>query len=162
MYYGVVSLLGHDAAENVLYGVSLNGRAVMKSTKDHAAKFVGIPLSTWLEVKAKDNTTHAVHIRKNDSAIADHTINPTRIKNTKWGGEERAQVQLTEYRNHQRPFKIKDEVLVLIVQMLRVTVQQSIFPTISMLCSPVSVEAYISLSYTCSFRSFVKSQTQQR
>lgn len=100
MYYGVVSLLGHDAVENVLYGVSLNGRAVMKSTKDHAAKFVGIPLSTWLEVKAKDTTTHAVHIGKNDSAIADHTIVPKKIKNTEWGGEERAQVGLTEYRNH--------------------------------------------------------------
>ena len=100
MYYGVVSLLAHDAVENVLYGVSLNGRAVMKSTKDHAAKFVGIPLSTWLEVKAKDTTTHAVHILKNDSAIADHTIDPKRIKNTNWGGEERAQVELTEYRNH--------------------------------------------------------------
>jgi len=85
MYYGVVSLLAHDAVENVLYGVSLNGRAVMKSTKDHAAKFVGIPLSTWLEVKAKDTTTHAVHILKNDSAIADHTIDPKRIKNTNWG-----------------------------------------------------------------------------
>ena len=100
MYYGVVSLLGHDAVENVLYGVSLNGRAVMKSTKDHAAKFVGIPLSTWLEVKAKDTTTPAAHIGKNDSAIADHTIGPKRIKNTNWGGEERAQVELTEYRNH--------------------------------------------------------------
>lgn len=87
MYYGVVSLLAHDAVENVLYGVSLNGRAVMKSTKDHAAKFVGIPLSTWLEVKAKNITTLAVHIGKKDSAIADHTIDPNLniIKNTSWG-----------------------------------------------------------------------------
>lgn len=143
MYYGVVSLLGHDTVENVLYGVSLNGRAVMKSTTDHTAKFVGIPMSTWLEVKAKGTTTHAVHIGKSDSAIADHTINPSKIRTTNWGGEEGAQVELAEYRNHQRSFKIEDKVLFLILHMLNATAQHSICRTISMLCSPVSAETDI-------------------
>ena len=92
MHYGVISLLGHDKVENVLYGVSLNGKAVIRSSTDHSAKFVGVPLNTWEEVKAKDTTTHAVHIGRNDFAISDKTIKPTQIRSTKWGGEERAWV----------------------------------------------------------------------
>ncbi|XP_068712006.1 uncharacterized protein [Montipora foliosa] len=84
MYYGVISLLGHDKVENVLYGVSLNGKAVMRSSTDHSAKFVGVPLNTWEEVKAKDTTTRAVHIGRNDFTISDDTT-PTQIDGTKWG-----------------------------------------------------------------------------
>ena len=89
MHYGVISLLGLDTEEDSLYGVSLNGKAVVKSSKDHAAKFVGIPVTIWEEVKAKGTTIPAFHIGRNEFAITDDSLTPSNtIGSSNWGGEE--------------------------------------------------------------------------
>ena len=85
MHHGVISILGHDTVENALYGVSLSGRAVLKSTTDHSAKFTAVPKSTWDGIKAKGTTTKAEMVRK-DLAITNSTVVPTRIESTNWGG----------------------------------------------------------------------------
>ena len=88
MDHGVISILGHDTVKHILYGVSMNGRAVLKSTTDHAAKFIAVPLSDWEAVQAKDTTNLAVMIG-NDFAINTTNNTPmpiTSSNGTEWGG----------------------------------------------------------------------------
>ena len=86
MHHGVISLLGHDTVENTLYGVSLSGRAVLKSTTDHSEKFTAVPKSAWDGIKTKGTTIVAVMVGK-DLAITNSTVAPTRINSTNWGGK---------------------------------------------------------------------------
>ena len=85
IHHGVLSLLGHDTVENVLYGVALNGRAVLKSTTDHTGKFTAVPQSVWDTVKVKDTTNQAVMI-ENDMAVTNTPVTPTQVSGSKWGG----------------------------------------------------------------------------
>ena len=88
MDHGVISILGHDTVKHILYGVSMNGRAVVKSTTDHAAKFIAVPLSDWEAVQAKDTTNLAVMIG-NDFAINTTNNTPmpiTSSNGSEWGG----------------------------------------------------------------------------
>ena len=87
MHHGVISLLGHDRVENALYGVSLSGRAVLKSTTDHSAKFTAVPKSVWDTVRTKGTTNLAVTIARSDLAVTNSTVTPTRVNSTKWGGK---------------------------------------------------------------------------
>ena len=91
MHHGVISLLGHDTVEDVLYGVSTNGKAVLKSTTDHAAKFITVSISEWDTAKAKGSTNRAVMIggdlvlnTTKITPLPEHTITST--SGTKWGG----------------------------------------------------------------------------
>lgn len=88
--HGVISLLGHDTKEDRLYGVSADGKTVLRSTTDHSAKFFGVSMSEWNTAKAKSTTNHAVMIG-NDLAITNTTLTPqaehviTSNSGTKWG-----------------------------------------------------------------------------
>ena len=84
-------ILGHDTTTKTLFGVSGNGKAIMKSTEDHAARFKAAPQNEWFKVKDKATTTHAMWL---DSSMAitntssapqtEHTVTST--SGTKWGG----------------------------------------------------------------------------
>lgn len=84
-------ILGHDTTTKTLFGVSGNGKAIMKSTEDHTAKFKAVPQDEWFKVKDKATTTHTMWL---DSSMAitnnsnapqtEHTVIST--SGTKWGG----------------------------------------------------------------------------
>lgn len=91
MHHGIIFILGHDTLENILYAVSANGKAVLKSTTDHSAKFIAVPLDDWDIVRVKGTTNLAVMIGDgliiNDTNVAlppEHTVIST--SGTKWGG----------------------------------------------------------------------------
>ena len=92
MDHDLISLLGLDTVENILFGVSLNGKALVKSTTDHSAKFKAVLFRDWDTAKVKGTTEHAVMIG-NDLAITNTTITPlaehivTSSSGTKWGGK---------------------------------------------------------------------------
>ena len=91
MHHGIISILGHNTLENILYVVSANGKAILKGTTDYSAKFIAVPLNDWDIVKVKGTTNLAVMIGDvliiNDTNVAplpEHTVIST--SGTKWGG----------------------------------------------------------------------------
>ena len=84
-------ILGHDTAKNTLFGVSGNGKTILKSTEDHTARFKAVPQDEWFKVKDMASTTHAMWL---DSHMAvtntsstpqtEHTV--TSNSGTKWAG----------------------------------------------------------------------------
>ena len=45
-----------------MYGVTANGRTILKSTKGHSSEFITVPVSDFDTVKVKDTTNVAVMI----------------------------------------------------------------------------------------------------
>ena len=84
-------ILGHDTATKTMYGVSGNGKTILKSSEDHTARFKAVPQDDWSKVKNKVTTTHAMWL---DSSMAitntsstpqtEHTVTST--SGAKWGG----------------------------------------------------------------------------
>ena len=91
MHHSVIALLGYDVTNSMWYGVSKDGRAVVKSSS-HSSKFIGAPLSDWDAAKVKPTTILAEMI-ENDLAITSATLTPRaeHVQNskigTKWGGQ---------------------------------------------------------------------------
>ena len=91
MHHSVIALLGYDVANSMWYGVSKDGRAVVKSSS-HSSKFIGAALSDWGAAKVKPTTVLAEMI-ENDLAITSATLTPRaeHVQNskigTKWGGQ---------------------------------------------------------------------------
>ena len=91
MHHNVIALLGYDVADSMWYGVSKDGRAVVKSSS-HSSKFIGAALSDWDAAKVKPTTILADMI-ENDLAITSATLTPraehvqTSNIGTKWGGQ---------------------------------------------------------------------------
>ena len=91
MHHGAIALLGYDVANSMWYGVSKDGRAVVKSSS-HSSKFIGAALSDWDAAKVKSTTILAEMI-ENDLAITSATLTPRaeHVQNskigTKWGGQ---------------------------------------------------------------------------
>ena len=91
MHHSVIALLGYDVADSMWYGVSKDGRAVVKSSS-HSSKFIGAALSDWDAAKVKSTTILAKMI-ENDLAITSATLTPraehvqTSNIGTKWGGQ---------------------------------------------------------------------------
>ena len=91
MHHNVIALLGYDVADSMWYGVSKDGRAVVKSSS-HSSKFIGAALSDWDAAKVKSTTILAKMI-ENDLAITSATLTPraehvqTSNIGTKWGGQ---------------------------------------------------------------------------
>lgn len=71
----LLTLVGHDKDENILFGVSKNGKAILKSTTDHLARFVAVPEDEWVKAKTKSNTV-LTKMLENSLAIADANMNP--------------------------------------------------------------------------------------
>lgn len=91
MYRNIISILGHETVENILYAVTANGRTVLKSTQDNSSKFITVPFSDWDIVKGKSTTNLAVMIGSeliindtNKTPPPEHTVTST--SGTKWGG----------------------------------------------------------------------------
>ena len=91
MHRNIISILGHDTVENILYGVTANGRTILKSTKGHSSEFITVPVSDFDTVKVKDTTNLAVMIGSeliindtNRTPPPVHTVTST--SGTKWGG----------------------------------------------------------------------------
>ena len=91
MHRNIISILGHDTVENILYGVTANGRTILKSTKGHSSEFITVPVSDFDTVKVKDTTNVAVMIGSeliindtNRTPPPVHTV--TSASGTKWGG----------------------------------------------------------------------------
>lgn len=85
-------ILGHDTVAKTLFGVSGNGKAILKSTEDHTARFKAVSQHEWFNVKDKDTTTHAMWLESsmavtNTSSTpqTEHTVTST--SGTKWGGK---------------------------------------------------------------------------
>ena len=74
MHHNVIALLGYDVADSMWYGVSKDGRAVVKSSS-HSSKFIGAALSDWDAAKVKPTTILADMI-ENDLAITSATLTP--------------------------------------------------------------------------------------
>ena len=91
MHHSVIALLGYDVADSMWYGVSKDGRAVVKSSSE-SSKFTGAALSDWDAAKVKSTTILAEMI-ENDLAITNATLTPqaehvqTSNIGTKWGGQ---------------------------------------------------------------------------
>ena len=91
MHHSVIALLGYDVANSMWYGVSKDGRTVVKSSS-HSSKFIGAALSDWDAAKVKPTTILAEMI-ENDLAITSATLTPRaeHVQNskigTKWGGQ---------------------------------------------------------------------------
>ena len=91
MHHNVIALLGYDVADSMWYGVSKDGRTVVKSSS-HSSKFIGAALSDWDAAKVKPTTILADMI-ENDLAITSATLTPraehVQSSNigTKWGGQ---------------------------------------------------------------------------
>ena len=91
MHRNIISILGHDTVENILYGVTANGRTILKSTKGHSSEFITVPVSDWDTVKGKGTTNLAVMIGS-ELIINDTNRTPppvhivTSTSGTKWGG----------------------------------------------------------------------------
>lgn len=85
-------ILGHDKTENAIFGVSKNGKAILKSTEDHSARFNAVAQNEWLGAKEKSTTTHTKWL-ESDLAITNTTITPqaghtvTSTSGTMWGGK---------------------------------------------------------------------------
>lgn len=71
----LLTLVGHDKDEKILFGVSKNGKAVLKSTTDHLARFIAVPEDEWVKAKAKANTIQTVML-ENSLAITDANMDP--------------------------------------------------------------------------------------
>ena len=91
MHWNIISILGHDTVENILYAVTTNGRTVLKSTQDHSSKFITVSVNDWDAVKVKGTTNLAVMIGSeliindtNKSPPTEHIVTST--SGTKWGG----------------------------------------------------------------------------
>ena len=84
-------ILGHDTATKTLYGVSGNGKTVLKSSEDHTARFKAVPQYDWFKVKDKATTTHAMWL-DSSMAITNTSSTPqtehivTSTSGAKWGG----------------------------------------------------------------------------
>ncbi|XP_078379524.1 uncharacterized protein LOC144662558 [Oculina patagonica] len=68
-------ILGHETTENTIFGVSRNGKSILKSTEDHSARFVVAPQNEWLDAKEKATTTLTKWL-ESDLAIANTTMTP--------------------------------------------------------------------------------------
>ena len=84
-------ILGHDIATKTIFGVSGNGKTILKSTEDHTAKFKAVPQDDWFKVKDKATTQHAMWLDSsmavtNTSSIplTEHIVTST--SGAKWGG----------------------------------------------------------------------------
>lgn len=93
MHWNIISILGHDTVENILYAVTANGRTVLKSTQDHSSKFITVSVNDWDAVKVKGTTNLAVMIGSeliindtNKTPPTEHTVTST--SGTKWGGKK--------------------------------------------------------------------------
>ena len=91
----LLTLVGHDKDEKILFGVSKNGKAVLKSTTDHLARFIAVPEDEWVKAKAKANTIQTVML-ENSLAITDANMDPKSQhtitadnSGTEWGGKSR-------------------------------------------------------------------------
>ena len=91
----LLTLVGHDKDENILFGVSKNGKAILKSTTDHLARFVAVPEDEWVKAKTKSNTV-LTKMLENSLAIADANMNPQSPhtvtadnSGTEWGGKSK-------------------------------------------------------------------------
>ena len=88
----LLSILGHDSTKNTVFGVSLNGKAVLKSTEKHSERFNAVAQDDWLDAAGKSTTTHAVMLGSS-LAITNTTIAPqakhtvTATNGTIWGGK---------------------------------------------------------------------------
>lgn len=84
-------ILGHDTATKTMFGVSGNGKTILKSSEDHKARFKAVPQDEWFKVKDKATTTHAMWL---DSSMAvtntsstpptEHIVTST--SGAEWGG----------------------------------------------------------------------------
>ena len=86
----LLTLVGHDKDENILFGVS-----ILKSTTDHLARFVAVPEDEWVKAKTKSNTV-LTKMLENSLAIADANMNPQSPhtvtadnSGTEWGGKSK-------------------------------------------------------------------------
>ena len=89
---GVLVILGIDKTTKRIFGLSRNGKAMMKSTEDHAESFNAVPQAEWLKAKENPGTIHAKWL-ESDLAITNTTITPqaghtvTSTGGIVWGGK---------------------------------------------------------------------------
>lgn len=84
-------ILGHDTSTKTIYGVSGNGKTILKSSEDHTVRFKAVPQYEWFKVKDKATTTHAVWLDSsmaitNTSSIPQTEHIVTSTSGAKWGG----------------------------------------------------------------------------
>jgi len=84
-------ILGHDTATKTIFGVSGNGKTILKSSEDHTARFKAVPQDDWFNVKDKTTTKHAMWL-DSSMAITNTSSTPqsehivTSTSGDKWGG----------------------------------------------------------------------------
>ena len=90
LHPSVGNLLGLDEADNTLYGLASNGRAVIRS-HDYGETWSAISMKVWTEAKNVDTFTPSMNLQDGDELVLlepeEHMVFTSGVWNETWGGK---------------------------------------------------------------------------